>query len=121
MMDRMQKVVNCMDREFPQSGDVALALGINAAVTGKCVVVFQESEDMLITDNTSQTRTIGVRIVTLAKEMDDAMAIMKRAEGALLRDRMIRVFDRTGAATEVDEELPTPEGMCSVYQRIDLR
>ena len=119
---RFKKVTTALRREFPNSGSVKLALGLSEAQgSGATIVVFQESEIPLILPNTRQTRTIGVRLVSVAAEMTDAMNNMKRAVRALERDPLIRVFDRSGMETEVDEELPAPEGMSLATQRIDLR
>ena len=120
MIDRFDKVYNAIRKEFPESGPVNLFVGLTAA-TGEGVIIFQESEDILETDNTRQTRSIRVRIVAVAKEMPDAKSYMNRAQRALEADPMIRIFSRTGINTEVEDDLPTPEGMCIASQGVDLR
>ena len=119
-MDRFGKVYNALSGEFPAGGDVTLAVGIGE-VGGDALVAFQESEETLVTDNTRQTRTIGVRLVAVSGAATTSKEIMNRAVAALENAANIRVFDRTGAAVDLDPDGPLPEGVFLTSQRVDLR
>ena len=118
--NRFDKVYKVLRAEFPAGESVSLAVNLSEA-KGDSLIVFQELEETLTTDNTRQTRTIGVRLIAAAKKTSVSNAIMSRAVNALEAAPNIRVFDRSGAAVDVDALGPAPSGVMLTSQRVDLR
>ena len=123
--DRFGKVYNAFSDATATGGplaNVALAVGLGELKGGEdALIAVQESEDVLATDHVRQTRTIGVRLVAVSTSAARAKAIMNAAVGVLNAAPDIRVFDRTGAAVDLEDEGPAPEGVFITSQRVDLR
>lgn len=121
-VDRFSKVYDALRGEFPDGGDVSLAVGIGElSGDGDSLIAFQENADPFVTDNVRQVRTIGVRLVALSIQAPASKAILKRATDALENDPNIRVFDMTGPSVDLEADAPAPEGMFVTSQRVDLR
>ena len=118
--DRFSKVYAALRVEFPDRGDVTLAVGLGEA-SGDTLIAFQENADPLVTDNVRQVRTIGVRLVGVSTNAPQSKAILKRAADALERAENIRVFDMTGPSVDLESDGPAPEGVFITSQRVDLR
>ena len=120
--DRFGKVATALAAEFPESGEVALSLGISKVSGDRDVIVyFQQSSEMLVTDNTRQTRTIEVRLVSLSEDAPRSKENLARAVNALKAAPDIRVFDVSGVSVELEEGLPAVDGMLVATQTVDLR
>ena len=76
---------------------------------------------MLVTDNTRMTRTIGVRLVSLSVDAPRSKTNLSRAVSAIRRAENIRVFDVSGVAVDLEEELPETEGMMVATQVVSVR
>lgn len=130
-VDRFAKVYAALRLEFPDRGDVTLAVGIgdvssavSADVKGAArdmLIAFQESAETLVTDNVRQIRTIGVRLVAVSATAPRSKEVLKRATDALEAAASIRVFDMTGPAVDLETEGPLPEGVFITSQKVDLR
>lgn len=118
--DRFDKVYDTLRVEFPDRGDVTLAVGLGE-VESDMLIAFQENADPLVTDNTRQVRTIGVRLVAVSATAPKSKTILKRATDALEAAPNIRVFDMTGPAVDLESDGPLPEGVFITSQRVDLR
>ena len=118
--DRFTKVYDALRVEFPDNGNVTLAVGLGEA-SGDTLIAFQESADPLVTDTTRQVRTIAVRLVGVAVDATKSKAILKRAVDALEAAENIRVFDMSGPAVDLESDGPQPEGVFITSQRVDLR
>ena len=124
-IDRFKKVFDALDAATaagkPLHG-VGLSVGISKAVgDGDALIAFQENSEMLVTDNTRQTRTIGVRLVSLSADAPRSKTNLQAAVDALDAAETIRIFDIAGVSVELEEDLPAPEGMFVATQRVDLR
>ena len=120
--DRLNKVYRVLRQEFPTGGGVALSMGISqVSGDGDGLVIFQESSEMLVTDNTRQVRSIGVRIASFSVDEQRSRGNLSRAVAAIEAAETIRVFDISGVATELETELPAPEGMYIASQLVNLR
>lgn len=121
-VDRFAKVYAALRVEFPDSGDVTLAVGIGEAAGDRdMLIAFQENADPLVTDNVRQIRTIGVRLVGVSATAPRSKQLLKRATDALEAAESIRVFDMTGPAVDLETDGPLPEGVFITSQRVDLR
>ena len=119
-VDRFSKVYDALRVEFPDSGNVTLAVGLGEA-SGDTLIAFQENAEPLVTDNVRQVRTIGVRLVGVSATAPKSKSILKRAVDALEAASNIRVFDMTGPAVDLESDGPMPEGVFITSQRVDLR
>ena len=121
-IDRFEKVMTALYGEFPEGGTVAVTVGIGkVSGDGDVLVAFQENSEMLVTDNTRQTRSIGVRLIALSVDAPRSKVNVGRAVAALEAAEAIRVLDVTGVSVELEEGLSAPEGMFVASQRVDLR
>ena len=132
-MDRMQKIVTALVAETREANPaenipagklagVKPCLGVSdISGDGDVLVFFQEDEDVLVTDNSHQTRTIRVRLVALSARADRSKEIAKAAESILTYAENIRVFDRSGLQVSLEEELPGTEGMYITTFWADVR
>ena len=117
--DRFQKVYDVL---VSANLDAEISVGVGkVSGDGDALIAFQESSDMLVTDNTRQTRTIGVRLISLSVDAPRSKVTLRAAVNAIDAAPDIRVFDIGGISTELDENLPGPEGMFMATQVVDIR
>ena len=123
--DRFEKVIAALfaARAAGQPlASVKLELGIgNINGADDAVIVFQENSEMLITDNTRQTRTIGVRLISLSADAPRSKTNLRAAVDVLDAAADIRIFDISGVAVELEEGLPSPAGMFVATQVAAVR
>ena len=101
---------------------VPISVGIGkVSGSGDALIAFQENSEMLVTDNTRQTRTIGVRLISLSTDAPRSKVNLRAATDALDAADNIRVFDITGISVELEEGLPAPEGMFVATQVVSVR
>ena len=101
---------------------VAISVGIGkVSGSADALIVFQESSEMLVTDNTRQTRTIGVRLISLSVDAPRSKVNLRAAVDALDAADNIRIFDITGVSVELEEDLSAPEGMFVAQQVVSIR
>ena len=124
-IDRFKKVYAALDAATaagqPLRG-VGLSVGISkVSGSADALIAFQESSEMLVTDNTRQTRTIGVRLISLSVDAPRSKTNLRAAVDALDAAESIRVFDITGVSVELEEGLSAPEGMFVATQVASIR
>ena len=123
--DRFDKVYKALAAATasgqPLSG-VGLSVGIGkVSAAHDALVAFQQSSDMLVTDNTRQTRTIEIRLIAFSVDAPRSKTNLRAAVAALKAAPSIRVFDVSGMSVELEESLPSPEGMFVATQVVSIR